>query len=148
MMRFKERLRQDDGQTSVLIIGLCVVSLMFAVTMLAISAINLEARKLLLAADGASSAAATEFTAEVNSAELIPVLTRSAAQESVSSHLQETGAYSRFESLGVEAVVIATAGDTVTVQLRSTARPPVVSWFMPDGITVQAESSARTNLER
>ncbi|MGP9585086.1 hypothetical protein ACT3TB_05430 [Micrococcaceae sp. AOP34-BR2-30] len=121
---------------------------MFAITMLAISAINLEARKLLAAADGASSAAATEFTAEVNSSELVPVLTQTKARDSVTTHLQDTSAYSQFENLGVGAVVIASGGDTVSVQLRATSRPPVVSWFMPDGITVQAESSARTNLER
>lgn len=148
MIRALRRIQGEEGQTSVLIIGLCVVSLMFAITMLAISAINLEARKLLAAADGASSAAATEFSAEVNSSELVPVLTQAKAADSVTTHLQDTGAYSQFENLGVNAVVIASGGDTVSVQLRSTARPPVVSWFMPSGVTVQAESSARTNLER
>lgn len=145
-VRMRE-LRAEGGQTSVLVIGLVVVCLLMATTMLAISSINLEARQLLSAADGASSSAAHEFTIPSDGGRK-PHISQVGAARAVGEYIDTTGVGADFELLQVERVTVGGGEQTVQVQLSATARPPVISWFLPEGVTVYAESSARTSIER
>ncbi|WP_413543176.1 hypothetical protein [Citricoccus nitrophenolicus] len=113
--------------------------------------INLEARKLLSAADGPTMAAADSFTMAVEEgagSDNAPILDDAAAAEAVTGYLAAAGARSRFEGLSVESVTVGDGGQTVDVVLTATARPPVVNWIVPQGVTVVAESSSRTALTR
>ena len=49
---------EDSGQTTVLVVGLSAVCLLLATVILAATAVNIEARRLLSVADGAAAAAA------------------------------------------------------------------------------------------
>lgn len=141
----------DEGQTTVLVVGLSVICLLLATVILAVTTINLEARKLLSAADGATLAAADSFTIAVEEgAESgnVPILDDGSAAEAVAGYLAAAGAHGRFEGLRVESVSVGDGGQTVDVVLTATARPPVVNWIVPQGVTVVASSSSRTALTR
>lgn len=142
---------KDEGQTTVLVIGLSIICLLLATVILAVTTINLEARKLLSAADGATMAAADSFTMAVEEGAgsgNAPILDDAAAAEAVTGYLAAAGAHGRFEGLSVESVAVGDGGQTVDVVLSATARPPVVNWIVPEGVTVVAESSSRTALTR
>src|SRR5690625_4557140 len=135
--------RDDEaGQTSVFIIGVTVVILLFALTIAAIMSVTLQHRKLLSLADSAAQSAATAFTLD-DPEEISLTITRTTAVHQVNEHLRNTNATQRFPSLSVDQVRV-TDGTTVSVQLSTTAHPPVVNWILPSGVRVTAEGTART----
>lgn len=143
----------EEGQTTVLMVGLCAVCLLLATVILAATTVNLEARRLLSVADGATLAAADSFTiaAEEGAAEQggsPPVLDDATAAQAVAGYLAAAGAHERFQGLTVQSVTVGDGGRTVDVELTATARPPVVNWIVPEGVTVVATSSSRTALTR
>jgi hypothetical protein len=140
------KLRDDVGQTSVFIIGVTVVILLFALTIAAIMSVTLQHRKLLSLADSAAQTAAVSFTV-ADSQDLSLVISAEAANNQVAQHLVEVNAEERFSDLSVESVQV-TDGTSVTVQLSATAHPPIVNWVLPSGVQVTADSTARTQLEQ
>ncbi|GAA2030557.1 hypothetical protein GCM10009720_08440 [Yaniella flava] len=141
-----KRVRHDDGQTSIFVIGATVIVLLFALTITAIMAVTLQHRKLLSLADSAAQSAATSFTI-ADPQELSPTITNSTATRQVSEHLTNVDAVQRFPNLNIESVRV--IGDTtVEVQLSATAHPPIVNWVIPAGVQVVAEGTARTRLEQ
>lgn len=140
------RLRDDEGQTSVFIIGVTVVILLFALTIAAIMSVTLQHRKLLSLADSAAQRAATSFIV-ANPEELSLTISSANATSQVAQHLADVDAAQRFPNLHIEAVRV--VGDTtVTVQLSATAHPPIVNWLIPSGVQVVAAGTARTQLEQ
>jgi hypothetical protein len=137
----------DEGQTTVLVIGLSAICLLLATVVLAVTAVNIEARKLLSAADGATLAAADSFTMDVDG-QNVPVLADRQAAQAVSGYLVAADAYGRFDGLAVQSVEVTDGGQTVEVVLTATAHPPIVNWIVPSGVTVVATSSSRTALTR
>ena len=137
----------DEGQTTVLVVGLAAVCLLLATVILAVTAVNIEARRLLSAADGATMAAADSYRIAPGG-DHAPVLTTPQAATAVGDYLAAAGAHGRFDGLSVERVAVTDAGRTVEVVLTSTAHPPVVNWIVPGGVTVTATSSSRTSLTR
>lgn len=135
----------DDGQTSVFVIGVTVVILLFALTISAIMAVNLQHRKLLSLADSAAQSAAIGFTI-VDPEEFSVTITDASAAAQVADHLQTLDAEQQFPNLAIDSVRV--VGDTtVQVRLSATAHPPIVNWVIPTGVTVVAEGTARTQLE-
>lgn len=139
--------RGDEGQTTVLVVGLTAVCLLLATVILAVTAVNIEARRLLSAADGATMAAADSYRISPGR-DHAPVLTTPQAAAAVGDYLSAAGAHGRFDGLSVERVAVTDAGRTVEVVLTATAHPPVVNWIVPGGVTVVATSSSRTSLTR
>jgi hypothetical protein len=137
----------EDGQTTVLVVGLTVVCLLLATVILAVTAVNIEARRLLSAADGATMAAADSYRIDAER-DNAPVLTSAQASAAVSEYLSAAGAYGRFDGLAIESVAVTDGGQTVEVVLTAVARPPVVNWVVPGGVAVAATSSSRTSLTR
>lgn len=135
----------DEGQTSVFVIGVTVVILLFALTLTAIMAINLQHRKLLSLADSATQSAATAFTI-VDPDELSVSITDASASQQVREHLQTIDAQRHFPNLTVDSVQVV-GETTVQVRLSATAHPPIVNWVIPAGVRVVAESTARTQLD-
>lgn len=140
------RLRDDDGQTSIFIIGATVVILLFAITIAAITSVTLEHRKLLSLTDSAAQSAATAFTV-ASPDELSLTINPASATDQVAQHLQDVDAAQRFSNLNIDAVQVVD-DTTITVQLSTTAHPPIVNWVVPSGVRVVAESTARTQLEQ
>ena len=144
----------EEGQTTVLMVGLCAVCLLLATVILAATTVNLEARRLLSVADGATLAAADSFTmsldqgTETGDPGTAPVLEDAAAAQAVAGYLAAAGAHERFEGLAVRSVTVGDGGRTVEVELTAVAQPPVVNWIVPSGVTVVATSSSRTALTR
>ncbi|HIY86595.1 MAG TPA: hypothetical protein H9822_09140 [Candidatus Yaniella excrementavium] len=136
--------KNDDGQTSVFVIGVTMVILLFALTITAIMSVNLQHRKLLSLADSAAQSAATAFTI-VDPDEFSVTITNASASEQVSQYLQALDTEQHFPNLAVQSVRVV-GETTVQVQLTATAHPPIVNWVIPDGVTVVAEGTARTQL--
>ena len=143
----RRMLRDDDaGQTSVFIIGVTVVLLLFALTIAAIMSVTLQHRKLLSLADSAAQSAATSFTVD-SPEDLFLTINSDAARRQVTQHLSDVDAADRFPQLSVESVTVVD-DTTVQVQLSATAHPPIVNWLLPSGVPVVAESTARTQLQQ
>lgn len=145
------RAADESGQLTVLIIGFTALCLLVATTVIAVSAVHLEFKKLLSAADGAAVAAADSFTmADTATGEGPPaaVLAPERVRGVVASYLARDGSAARFEGLSVAAATGSPDGRTATVTLTAVARIPVVSVILPDGVPIRATSSARARLVR
>lgn len=140
----------DEGQTTILVLGLSVICLLLATVILAITAVNIEARRLLSAADGAATAAAGGFIIELGpeGQNQQPILTDASAQSAVVQYLRAAGTGERLDDLAVQSVRVIDGGQTVEVVLTATAHPPIVNMLIPAGVTVVGTSSARTTLTR
>lgn len=134
----------EQGQTSVFVLGVTVIILLFALTISAIMAVTLQHRKLLTLADSAAQRAATSFTV-ADPDELSLTIGADAAATEVAAHLQDVEAFAHFSNLQIEGARV-TDDTTVAVQLSATAHPPIVNWVIPAGVEVVAEGTARTQL--
>ena len=141
-----QKLRDDDGQTSIFIIGATVVILLFAVTIAAITSVTLQHRKLLSLTDSAAQSAATAFTV-VSPEQLSLSINPASASNQVAQHLNDVDAAQRFSNLSIDSVQVV-EDTSIVVQLSATAHPPIVNWVVPSGVRVVAESTARTQLEQ
>lgn len=137
--------QDEEGQTSVFVIGVTVIILLFALTIAAIMSVTLQHRKLLSLADSAAQSAATAFTV-VDPEEFSLTITDRSASAQVAEHIQSLEADGTFPNLRVESVRVI-GETTVEVQLSATAHPPVVNWVIPAGVQVAAEGTARTQLD-
>ena len=132
-----------------LILGYVVIALLAISATLAATSVNIEARRLLSVADGAVAAAADGYSVDTGPEGTVRLrLTDSAVRASVADYLADTGAGVRFEGLGIAAAGAGPDGTTAHVTLRATARPPIVGWFVPAGIPISVDSTARTVLTR
>src|SRR5690625_1481472 len=139
--------RDDEaGQTSVFIIGVTVVLLLFALTIAAIMSVTLQHRKLLSLADSAAQSAATSFTVD-SPEELSLTINSETARRQVTQHLADVDGAERFPNLRVESVMVVD-DTTVNVRLSATAHPRIVNWVLPSGVQVIADSTARTQLQQ
>ncbi|MEV7573151.1 pilus assembly protein TadG-related protein [Pseudarthrobacter sp. NPDC089323] len=135
----------------VMILGFVAVALLVATVMIGITAVYLEHKRLLSLADGASLAAADSFTlGEVEShggspsAVLNPARVRNVAADFVA----ESPAAERFDALAVAGATGSPDGSTAVVVLTAAVHPPVVNFLVPDGIPIEATSTARSRLTR
>src|SRR5690625_2586663 len=101
----KHAVRNDDGQTTVLVIGMTVPILLVSLTIAAIMSVTLQHRKLLSLADSAAQSAATAFTL-AHPEELSLTITNQTATSEVTRHLNNVGADQLFTNLNIEAVSV------------------------------------------
>ncbi|TVU63382.1 hypothetical protein FQP90_10405 [Paenarthrobacter nitroguajacolicus] len=133
---------------TVLIVGFVVLALLLAAGVMAASAVYLEHKKLLSLADGAALAAADSFmVADIGgggkpSTSLVDERVLTAA----ASYLTSSNAYARHDQLSIGAGTGSEPGGTSVVVLTAVAHPPVVSILLPEGIMVEARSTARSKL--
>ncbi|HKU31724.1 MAG TPA: pilus assembly protein TadG-related protein [Arthrobacter sp.] len=135
----------------VLIIGYVVIALLLAVVVAAASAVYIEHKKLLSVADAASVAAADSYAlGEVAGGAGTPsaVLKSERVRGVVESYLARDGTHSRFDRLAIGDGTGSPESATAEVVLKAVAHPPVVGFFMPEGIVVEARSTARARLTR
>jgi uncharacterized membrane protein len=146
----------EDGQVGVLIIGYLLISLLVVTVVLAVSAVYIEHKKLLSAADGAALAAADNYSIPVGAVGAVgagttaplPVLQGSGVEESTAGYLAATGAAARFEQLAIDPATGAPDGRTARVVLTAVVRPPIVNFLVPAGIPIVAQADARAELTR
>lgn len=136
--------REERGQSSVLILGMLVILLLTSAVVAGATAVNLEARKLLSAADGASSAAAQSATAAGASPSLSEGQVRAAAQD----YLRSSGSHQRFTAVEITHASTSDGGATAQIELAAAVELPLISWVLPAHVTVTAESHARVSLNR
>lgn len=141
----------QDGQLMVMILGYVLLALLLATVVIGISSVYLEHKRLLSLADGASLAAADSYTlGEVStqggrpSAVLNPARVRNVAADFVA----RSPASQRFSGLAVTGTTGTPDGSTAVVVLTAAVHPPVVNFLIPDGIRIEATSTARSRLTR
>lgn len=145
------RAKNEDGQMMVMILGYVTLALLVATVGIGISSVYLEHKRLLSLADGASLAAADSYTlGDVDtqggspSATLNPARVRNVAADFVS----KSPAAQRFSGLAVAGSTGSPDGSTAVVVLTAAVHPPVVNFLVPDGIKIEATSTARSRLTR
>ncbi len=145
------RTNNEDGQMMVMILGYVTLALLVTTVVIGISSVYLEHKRLLSLADGASLAAADSYTlGDVDtqggspSATLNPARVRNVAADFVS----RSPAAQRFSGLAVAGSTGSPDGSTAVVVLTAAVHPPVVNFLVPDGIKIEATSTARSRLTR
>ncbi|MGY2745758.1 pilus assembly protein TadG-related protein [Pseudarthrobacter sp. O4] len=141
----------EGGQMTVLIIGYVLLALLVATVVVAVSSVYIEHKKLLSLADGASVAAADSFTLgqlENFTGTPTAVLDGGRVRGAAVDYLERNGAFSRFSGLAVAPETGSPDGSTAVVTLSVAVHPPVVNFLVPDGIRVEASSTARSRLTR
>lgn len=142
---------REGGQLIVLIIGYVLLALLVATVVMAVSSVYIEHKKLLSLADGASVAAADSFTLgqlETSAGTPSAVLDGARVRSVAIDYLERDGAFDRFSSLVIAPESGSPDGSTAVVTLSVAVHPPVVNFLVPDGIRVEASSTARSRLSR
>lgn len=134
----------------ILIIGYLVIVLLAVSATLAATLVNTQARKLLSVADSAVAAAADSFEVEnAGGDDTINIrLSDAGVAAAASKYVSDIGAASRFDGFTIAGAGASNDGRTAVVRLNAVVRPPIVGWFVPQGIPISVESSARTGLTR
>ena len=141
----------EGGQLMVLIIGFVLLALLITTVVIAASSVYIEHKKLLSLADGASVAAADSFTLgqlETDGGSPTAILSGARVRGAAADFLDRSTAFTRFSGLAVEPGTGSPDGSTAVVVLSAAVHPPVVNFLVPDGIRIQAESTARARLTR
>ncbi|MDR6556262.1 hypothetical protein J2809_000593 [Arthrobacter pascens] len=141
----------EDGQITVLVIGFVMLALLVSTVVMAASSLYIEHKKLLSLADGASVAAAGSFTlGQVETAGGTPsaALSGERVRSAASDYLNRNGAFGRHSALTVAPATGTPDGSTAVVVLSAAVHPPVVNFLVPDGIRIEASSTARSRLTR
>lgn len=135
----------------VLAIGYVLLALLVATVVMAVSSIYLEHKKLLSLADGAAVAAADSFTLgqlESSGGSPAAMLLGSRVRGAAVDYLNRNGAFTRFDGLAAAPGTGSPDGSTAVVVLTAAVHPPVVNFLVPDGIMIEASSTARSRLTR
>jgi uncharacterized membrane protein len=150
-MKGRPGTHRQEGQVLVLSIGFVLIALLVATVVMAASSVYLEHKKLLSVADGASVAAADSFTlGQLGNAGGTPsaVLSGARVRSAAVDYLGRNGAFDRFSALAVAPSTGSPDGATAVVVLSAAVHPPVVNFLVPDGIRIEATSTARSRLSR
>ena len=142
---------EEDGQLMVMIIGFVLLALLVVTVVLGIPSVYLEHKRLLSLADGASLAAADSYTlGEVAGESGSPsaVLGSERVRNVAADFVARSPSSARFDGLAVTAASGSPDGSTAVVVLTSVVHPPVVNFLVPDGIRIEAASTARSRLTR
>lgn len=145
------RPEQDEGQMIVMIIGFVLLALLVVTVVIGISSVYLEHKRLLSLADGASLAAADSYTlGEVAGEGGSPsaVLGSERVRSVAADFVARSPSSARFDALAVTGETGSPDGSTAVVVLSSVVHPPVVNFVVPDGIRIEAVSTARSRLTR
>ncbi|MFY9636511.1 MAG: pilus assembly protein TadG-related protein [Cellulosimicrobium cellulans] len=141
----------EEGQVIVMIIGFALLALLVVTVVIGISSVYLEHKRLLSLADGASLAAADSYTlGEVAGEGGSPsaVLGSERVRNVAADFVARSPSSARFDGLSVTGATGSPDGSTAVVVLSSVVHPPVVNFVVPDGIRIEAASTARSRLTR
>ena len=137
----------------VLIIGYVLLALLVTTAVMAASSLYLEHKKLLSAADGASVAAADSYTlgqVETEGGSPTAVLNGARVRSVAADYLirNDAHAHGSLDGLAVAPATGSPDGSTAVVVLTAEVHPPIANFLIPDGIRIEATSTARSRLVR
>jgi uncharacterized membrane protein len=138
-----DRFRNAEGSTLLLVIFAVLLALAVLLGTVAASSLYIERKRLYLVADGAALAASQNFALDSVAVDIAQRrLTFRLTQKDV---VQASRAYlAAADTRGVRLVSASTPdGVTAEVRVASTWHPPVVGFFMPRGIPLEATGRAR-----
>ncbi len=140
----------DSGQTTIVLIGFALVTLLLVITVMAITSVYVGERQLQSLADRAAGAAADTFTNvdRSGSGPPTPILTNGAVAASATSYLGTVGAFQDVSGLSLAAPTGSADGTTAQVTLSAVVHPPVVNVFIPAGVPISATGDARAVMRR
>ncbi|MDO5619609.1 pilus assembly protein TadG-related protein [Kocuria sp.] len=143
---------EDNGQISILMIGMMLICLMALIVIMAITSVYLAERKLQAHADNAALAAADSFRGlelpDDGGGRPSAELTDASVNGSATAYLTEVGAEFDLDGLSVAAGTGTTDGRTAQVRLEAVAHPPVIAWIIPAGVPITATGDARAEFEQ
>ena len=145
------RLNDEQGQTTVLTIGLTAIVVALLVVMLAVTTVTTQARRLQALADGAARAGAVEAIGAVDEERLD--LDPAEVDHAVATYLTDVDAIGFLPGLGgVEARVLDDGASTVEVHLRAevSLMPPGGAFAdtVPLSVPISATGDARPTVRR
>lgn len=137
--------KSDDGSILLLIVGLCLVLLLVASTVVAVSSVYLERHRLQALADQSASAAAqrVEGISSDGAEDALARLNPTTVNATVQTFIGESGAATDFENLAINPATGVSNSNTAVVVLNSTAHPPMLSVVVPDGVPITVTGRAR-----
>ncbi len=135
----------DTGSTVLLTIFYGFLATVLILTCVAATSLYLERKRLFTLADGAALAGAEAFDLDdvtTEAGKLRARLESSRVEQSVQRYLSDA-AQAGFEEL---TLISATSpdGQSATVSLRSTWRPPVLALMLPAGLPLEVTAVARS----
>ncbi|MDQ0709358.1 hypothetical protein QFZ52_002010 [Arthrobacter woluwensis] len=143
---------RELGSINILTLGYVVIALLAAVVLLDVSSVYLEHKKLLALADGAASAAADSFDITGIAGEgpdrAAVRLDDGRVRATATDYLRRSPSASNLDHLAVVGASGSPDGRSAMVKLSAVAHPPLLGVFVPDGITIEAGSTARARLVR
>ncbi|MDO4254170.1 MAG: pilus assembly protein TadG-related protein [Kocuria sp.] len=143
---------QDEGQISILLIGMMLVCLLALIIIMAVTSVHLAERKLQAHADHAALAAADSFRGlqvpDDGTGQPAAELTNASVTGAAESYLTEVNAEFDVDELQIGAETGTTDGRTAHVHLEAVAYPPVVAWIVPTGVPISATGDARAQFEQ
>lgn len=136
----------EEGSILLLIVGLCLVLLLVASTVVGVSSVYLERHRLQALADQSATAAAqrVEGISATDAESALVTLTPATVNSSVQTFISESGAAADFSDLAISPETGVSGANTAVVVLSATAHPPLVSVVVPEGFTVTVTGRART----
>jgi Flp pilus assembly protein TadG len=145
--------RHEDGQTTVLIVGLAVVLLMMIGVVVDATAAYLHRQGLTTIADGAALAGADAgsrndavlYGEGIGAAERL-AQARAVAEVAVADYLRSTGAHAAYPGLSVR-VGFDVARDSVVVTVRAPLELPLTVPGAPERADVSARAAAVVQLD-
>lgn len=145
------RIRDDQGQLSILVLGLTVIAMTLIIGGLAVTSVQISRMQLLDAADSAALEATDEGTERIYESGLgdtLPV-TDEVVQRSAADHLASRERPHRLESWSVAEGTGTPDGRTAVVRIRGEADLPLIGGLlasMGGSVTVTVESRARADV--
>lgn len=149
--RLAERLRDEGGQLTLLILGLTVIAMTLVIGGLAVTSVQISRMRLLDAADSAALDATDESAVLVYERGVgrdLP-LDDATVQASASEHLASRPRPHGLESWGVASGTGSPDGQTAVVRLTGEADLPLIGGLlssMGGSVTVTVESRARAGV--
>ncbi len=139
---------RERGSTLVLTIGYAAFALVVVLVVAAATSLYIERKRLLGLADSAALVGAEAF--DLSEVTVDPdrgvrvTLDPGAVEEAVTGFVARAGP-TQFEDLRITRAT-SSDGRSATVTLRSAWRPPVLTLLLPDGLALEATSTARSVL--
>jgi uncharacterized membrane protein len=131
----------DDGSILPLVAGFAALALLVVLVVVGATSLYLDRARLYTLADGAALAGAEAFDLADLDAEGGPQLDPAAVGEAVDAYLA-VAPHALDDVTLLEAQ--SPDGRSATVRLSAMWRPPVVALLLPDGVSLEATSTARS----
>lgn len=132
--------RDEDGSILLLTIGYALLALAAILVCVSATSLYLEQKRLDGLADAASLAGADGFTLTLDAGAVRAELRDGAVHEQAQALVDEVGADAALVWAGTP------DGVSARVTLRTQWHPPLLSLFVPDGVTLESTATSRTAL--